>query len=43
MTSYENDSMISITSLKDLQNTSMPKKTNRRKPRSDKNVVSLDI
>ena len=41
--SYENDSMISITSLKDLQNTSMPKKSNRRKPRSDKNVVSLDI
>ena len=39
----ENDSVISIASLKDMQNTTMPKKTNRRKPRSDKNVVSLDI
>jgi hypothetical protein len=41
--SHENDSMISITSLKDLQNSAMPKKSYRRKPRSDKNVVSLDI
>jgi hypothetical protein len=39
----ENDSMISISSLKDLQNSAMPKRTNRRKPRSDRNVVSLDI
>jgi hypothetical protein len=39
----ENDSMISISSLKDLQNSNMPKRTNRRKPRSDRNVVSLDI
>ena len=39
----ENDSMISIASLKDLQNSNMPKRTNRRKPRSDRNVVSLDI
>jgi hypothetical protein len=38
----ENDSMISIGSLKDLQNNSMPKKS-RRKPRSDKNTVSLDL
>lgn len=45
MPSYgvENDSVISITSLKEMQNTPMPKRTNRRKPRSDKNVVSLDI
>jgi hypothetical protein len=39
----ENDSMISITSLKDMQNTNMPKRTNRRKQKSDRNVVSLDI
>lgn len=39
----ENDSMISISSLKDMQNSNMPKRTNRRKQRSDKNIVSLDI
>jgi hypothetical protein len=39
----EDDSMVSISSLKDMQNTMMPKKTNRRKNKSDKNVVSLDI
>jgi hypothetical protein len=39
----ENDSMISISSLKDLQNSTMPKRTNRRKPKSDRNVISLDI
>ena len=38
----EDDSMISISSLKDLQNNNMPKGTKRRQ-RSDKNVVSLDI
>jgi hypothetical protein len=38
----ENDSMISIASLKDLQNDNMPKRT-RRKPRSEKNTISLDI
>lgn len=38
----ENDSMISVTSLKDMQNSSMPKRS-RRKQRSDKNTVSLDI
>jgi len=38
----ENDSMISISSLKDLQDNNMPKRS-RRKPRSDKNTVSLDI
>jgi hypothetical protein len=36
------DSMISISSLKDLQNTNMPKKS-RRKNRSDKNTISLDL
>lgn len=39
----EDDSMISISSLKDMQNTLMPKRSNRRKNRSDKNVISLDI
>jgi len=38
-----NDSMISITSLNDMQNTNMPKRTNRRKNKSDKNIISLDI
>ena len=37
------DSMISISSLKDMQNTSIPKRTNRRKHKSDKNTISLDI
>jgi hypothetical protein len=40
--SEENDSMISITSLKDMQNSTMPKRS-RRKQRSDKNTISLDI
>ena len=39
----EDDSMISISSLKDLQNTNMPKRVNRRKNKSDKNIISLDI
>jgi hypothetical protein len=39
----ENDSMVSISSLKDAQNGVLPKKTNRRKQRSDKNTISLDI
>ena len=38
----EDDSMISISSLKDLQNSSIPQK-GRRKNKSDKNRVSLDI
>jgi hypothetical protein len=38
----EDDSMISITSLKDAQNATMPKRS-RRKQRSDKNTISLDI
>lgn len=36
------DSMISISSLKDLQNTNMPK-SSRKKNRSDKTRISLDI
>ena len=38
----EEDSMISISSLRDLQPGNMPKRS-RRKQRSDKNIVSLDI
>jgi hypothetical protein len=41
--SAEDDSMISITSLRDAQNGNLPKRTNRRKQRSDKNIISLDI
>jgi hypothetical protein len=40
--SVENDSMISISSLRETQNVSMPKRS-QRKQRSDKNIVSLDI
>jgi len=36
------DSLISISSLKSLQNASMPKKS-RRKNRSERNIISLDI
>jgi hypothetical protein len=40
----EDDSMISISSLRDAQMGNMPKRTtSRRKQRSDKNIVSLDI
>jgi hypothetical protein len=39
----ENDSMVSISSLRDIQNTTLPKKSNRRKQKSDKNTISLDI
>ena len=41
-TNIMDDSMISISSLKDLQNVSIPKKTGR-KNRSDKNTIALDI
>jgi hypothetical protein len=43
--SINNDSTISISDLKDLQSSgsgNMPKRS-RRKPRSDKNTISLDI
>jgi hypothetical protein len=43
MISQDDDSMISISSLKDIQNANMPKRTNRRRNRSDKNTISLDI
>jgi hypothetical protein len=41
--SMDNDSMISISSLKDMQNGNMPKSSRRRKNKSDKNTISLDI
>ena len=37
------DSMISIASLKDMQNNTLPKKSRRRNNGSNKNTVSLDI
>jgi len=43
-TAREDDSMISISSLTEMSNGNMPKKSNRRnRNRSDKNTVSLDI
>ena len=43
-TTREDDSMISISSLTEMSNGNMPKKSNRRsRNRSDKNTVSLDI
>ena len=37
------DSMISIGSLNDIQNSNVPKRSNRRRNKSDKNTISLDI
>lgn len=39
----EDDSMISISSLKEIQNQGMPKRSYKRKNKSDKNTISLDI
>jgi hypothetical protein len=39
----EDDSMISISSLKEMKNTSLPRKSSNRRNKSDKNVISLDI
>lgn len=39
----DGDSMVSITSLQDGQNTNLPKRTRQRKQRSDKNIIALDI
>lgn len=39
----DNDSMISASSLKDIQNPNVPHKSNRKRNKSDKNVISLDI
>ena len=37
------DSMISVSSLKGMDDASMPKRSNRRKNSSAKNTISLDI
>jgi hypothetical protein len=37
----EDESMISISSLRDMSNMTAPKRTNRRKNTSDKNTISL--
>jgi len=42
-TNTEDDSMVSISSLKDIQNSNMPKRSNRKKNGSAKNTISLDI
>lgn len=42
--SNDDDSMVSISSLKDIQNATMPKRSGSgRRNKSDKNVISLDI
>lgn len=41
--SNDDDSVISINSLNDINGTMMPKKSSRRRNRSDKNIISLDI
>lgn len=41
--STEDDSMISISSLKDLQNSNMPKRSNKRKIKNEKTTIALDI
>jgi hypothetical protein len=41
--SQEDDSMVSVSSLKDMNGISMPKSGGRRRKGSDKNIVSLDI
>jgi len=43
VTTNANESVISLSSLKDLDNTEMPKRVKKRQNRSDKNTVSLDI
>jgi hypothetical protein len=41
--SNDDDSVVSISSLNDITGTMMPKKSSRRRNKSDKNVISLDI
>jgi hypothetical protein len=41
--SNDDDSMMSISSLNDINGTMMPKKSARRRNKSDKNIISLDI
>ena len=37
------DSVISVTSLRDMQNTNMPKRSRKRNNGSNRNTISLDI
>jgi len=39
----DSESIISATSLRDLQSKNLPKRSGRRKPRSERNTISLDI
>lgn len=41
--SKNNESLVSVSSLRDLDNANVPSKSNKRRNRSDKNVISLDI
>lgn len=41
--SNDDDSLVSLSSLNDINGTNMPKKSSKRRNRSDKNVISLDI
>jgi hypothetical protein len=41
--SNDDDSLVSLSSLNDINGTNMPKKSSRRRNKSDKNVISLDI
>jgi hypothetical protein len=43
MSDYADDSVISISSLRDMQNTNMPKRSRKRNNGSNKNTISLDI
>jgi hypothetical protein len=38
-----NDSMISASSLRDIQNTNIPHTSSKKRNKSDKNIISLDI
>ena len=38
-----NESVISLSSLKDLDNTEIPKRVRKRQNKSDKNTIALDI
>ncbi len=41
--SNDDDSMVSLSSLNDINNNTLPKRTTKRRNKSDKNVISLDI
>jgi len=43
VTTMEDDSIISISSLKDIQNTTLPKKQSRKRNTSNRNTITLDL